>query len=96
MSVLAELVPLSPLLTFPAAWLLWRLLSPSQRARLSQQPRPTYARFDAHQQLDPEPVVGWPVERRLCPPCREVRRVDVRDDGSVRCFEHGHVTPATS
>lgn len=92
MSFLAELVPLSPLLTFPAACLL-----PLHRARRARRRGPSepYARFDAHQQLDPEPVVGWPVERRLCPPCREVRRVDVRDDGSVRCFEHGHVTPAT-
>lgn len=99
MSILAELVPLSALLSFPAAWLLWRLLTPSQRSRLSQKRRPSYARFNAHRQLgqpspslDAELVVGWPGDFRICAPCGETRYVEVRDD-SVRCFEHGHVTP---
>ena len=83
-------------LAFVLAAVAWRRMPARWRMRLSQQPRPTYARFDAHQQLDLEPVVGWPVERRLCPPCRQVRRVDVRDDGSVRCFDHGHVTPVAT
>jgi hypothetical protein len=79
-------------LAFVLAAVAWRWMPARWRMRLSQRPRPTYARFDAHQQLGPEPVVGWPGEFRICPPCGETRYVAVRDTDTV-CFERGHVTP---
>jgi hypothetical protein len=90
-------------LAFVLAAAAWRWMPASWRSRLSQQPSesPAYAGFDAHRlvgrpapSLDPELVVGWPGEFRLCGPCGETQYVEVRDD-SIRCFEHGHVTPAT-
>jgi hypothetical protein len=79
-------------LVFVLAAVAWRWLPARWRMRLSQQPRPTYARFDAHQQLA---VVGWPGEFQHCPPCGETRYVAVRED-SIRCFEHGHITPVAT
>ena len=55
--------------------------------RLPRRPRPV-AVFESH---SPDQVVHWPVERRICRLCRQVRRVDVRDDGTLRC-ELGHVS----
>ena len=71
---LAALVPLSPLVVFPAVGVLV--------AVRNRPPRGPYATF-----TEPAPRV----ERRICQPCRVVRRVEVSADGTVLC-EQGHVS----